>query len=255
MENRNLNIDDLFRIELSSYTEVPPADVWEALGKRLDTDERKRRFGWWWFIAIALLVTGGIYFGHRFTNYHNESSRPHASARLTNNNGTYPGYATNTANTDKHIQKTNFYKKQIPTVNISNENTTAGSLNKQYQKQKTMAYNGYKHIHKTVLHTANELKVTEGSAKLKPRNNSKIPDHITSIDTASAQQNGTVDTNHNTIINHLPQISKNLNPSNEAVVKNNRKKQPGHEALATTQAINKHSSIIEKKWQILAPNL
>jgi len=63
MEHNREHIDDLFKKELSSYTEAPPPTVWDALEKRLDEKNNRRSFVWLWFILIgAVAVSLGILF-------------------------------------------------------------------------------------------------------------------------------------------------------------------------------------------------
>lgn len=61
MDERKKHIDEFFRQEMGSHSEVPPSSVWDSLEKRLDAQSgasapRKRPFPIWWFWAIGGLI-------------------------------------------------------------------------------------------------------------------------------------------------------------------------------------------------------
>ena len=61
MEHYKKHIDDIFREELSDYTESPPGEVWHELRNRLDGEkEKKRVIAWWWYGLVIALVVSGI---------------------------------------------------------------------------------------------------------------------------------------------------------------------------------------------------
>src|ERR1700747_1714126 len=58
MEKNMKHIDNLFKEELGSYTELPPSAVWDSLEKRLSESRRRRvfPFRWLWYISIVAFV-------------------------------------------------------------------------------------------------------------------------------------------------------------------------------------------------------
>jgi|GEM_PF-6202309 len=59
MDNNLKNFDDLFRDGLADHAEVPPARVWDALEKRLDTvpvGGRSSGSSWYWYAGVATVV-------------------------------------------------------------------------------------------------------------------------------------------------------------------------------------------------------
>ena len=73
MENKKKHIDDLFREKLGSYSEVPPADVWADLDKKLDTltpaAVPTSSFRWLGHVAmVSVIAVLGVSLVQKFTD-------------------------------------------------------------------------------------------------------------------------------------------------------------------------------------------
>ena len=115
MEKNRENIDHLFKQELGSYTETPPAAVWEALEKRLGETRRKRAFPYmrlWYISLVSVIVLLGAamawYMAGSARNTvvattNNETAKPLAAVAataITDNNQT----ADKTGNKETHTK-------------------------------------------------------------------------------------------------------------------------------------------------------
>lgn len=56
MKDNRRNIDEFFQEELGSFTEMPPASVWESLEKRLDSKKSDKPKGFWWLYLLVAFV-------------------------------------------------------------------------------------------------------------------------------------------------------------------------------------------------------
>src|SRR5690606_13633571 len=87
MEERRKHIDDWFREGLAGYQEMPDAQVWNDLEKRLPKKRGNRRFAWLFLLLpLALLSSLGYYY-------------------LLHDNYSEKESADTAANTAKHFKK------------------------------------------------------------------------------------------------------------------------------------------------------
>jgi hypothetical protein len=142
MKNDNINIDDLFKEELGSYTEAPPPAVWEALEKRIITAPKGpvspyRRIGY--FALLLLLVASlGVSVARVLSGYASSTTGNSAVSRqpIAANQAVAPIAVNKTtgaapaANNNNNAAPANTTRKENEAPGANSGNTTLTAANK-----------------------------------------------------------------------------------------------------------------------------